>query len=214
MRKKITLLLTTLLISLFLFGCGKQSADVSASINGIQHICELATLKCVYHNVATVITSGDGFLGKFANRKIWVEYDGDVTLGIDTSKLSFNQKGNVLEITVPQAKVLGTNMNTDEENFSSENYYYDDENIMTKIIAGDIKLKGDEESIIIGKAQEEMEKAVSQDTALLKQAQERAEQLIQGYVNQISEESGIKYEIKWVELPLETTEPESTEPQS
>ena len=77
-------ILITLLSINCLFGCGsqKQKPDFSS----IKSVCELSTLKCYYHNVATYEKNAHGLLKVFGSgyKKIWIEYSGIVNLGIHT----------------------------------------------------------------------------------------------------------------------------------
>ena len=50
MFKKILLLIVSLVIALPLAGCEKKEADFSET----KAICELATLKCYYHNTSAL----------------------------------------------------------------------------------------------------------------------------------------------------------------
>ena len=69
-------ILITLLSINCLFGCGsqKQKPDFSS----IKSVCELSTLKCYYHNVATYEKNAHGLLKVFGSgyKKIWIEYSG------------------------------------------------------------------------------------------------------------------------------------------
>ena len=71
-------------VVLCLTGCGKeiQTADFS----GVTSVCELATLKCYYHNVAKAETEASGIFAKWLKtgyKKIWTEYSGIIEYGID-----------------------------------------------------------------------------------------------------------------------------------
>ena len=70
--KKIQMILVVALSCVMCFcGCGKEKQTVDFS--GIKSICELATLKCYYHNVAKSTKekgSGLAHLGE-KERKFW-----------------------------------------------------------------------------------------------------------------------------------------------
>ena len=61
--KKIQMILVVALSCVMCFcGCGKEKQTVDFS--GIKSICELATLKCYYHNVAKTEHDASGIFGK------------------------------------------------------------------------------------------------------------------------------------------------------
>ena len=48
---------------LCLTGCGKETK--TADFSGVTSVCELATLKCYYHNVAKAETEASGMFAKW-----------------------------------------------------------------------------------------------------------------------------------------------------
>ena len=82
-------------VVLCLTGCGKeiQTADFS----GVTSVCELATLKCYYHNVAKAETEASGIFAKWLKtgyKKIWTEYSGIIEYGIDISQVTVSEPDN------------------------------------------------------------------------------------------------------------------------
>ena len=74
-------LLVLAVSSCCLAGCSNEKKE--ADFSEINSVCELATLKCYYHNVAKAETEASGlfkWLGK-GYKKIWTEYSGIVELG-------------------------------------------------------------------------------------------------------------------------------------
>ena len=72
--------------------------------------CELASLECYYHNVSNWTQDAYGlfaFTG-YGEKKIWIEYDGIVRVGINAGsvKISNPDKDDVITVTMPAAKVL------------------------------------------------------------------------------------------------------------
>ena len=63
MFKKILLLIVSLVIALPLAGCEKKEADFSET----KAICELATLKCYYHNTSELKQDSSGIGKWFGN---------------------------------------------------------------------------------------------------------------------------------------------------
>lgn len=189
--KKIVAILLVLCISIFsLIGCSGEKKETDFS--GINSVCELATLKCYYHNVAKDEEEAKGvFKGLGVGyKKIWTEYSGIVELGIDVSKVSVsepNTKG-VVKITIPDAEILAIDL--DEESMSDP---LTDTGFMTKI-------SKEEETAALAAAQENMKKTAQENSALLKQAKERAKSVIEGYVKNVGEQIGEEYTVEWVEV--------------
>ena len=69
----------------------EKKSNNSISRDQVSKICELATLKCYYHDVAeeTVEPAAPFRYGlfRFGYKKFWIEYDGIVELGIDADKV-------------------------------------------------------------------------------------------------------------------------------
>lgn len=191
-RKKILCLL--IISMLCLTGCGdkKQSKEEEADFSAISSVCELATLKCYYHNVAKSETEASGlfkWLGK-GYKKIWTEYSGIVELGIDVSKVSVEKPtaDGVVKVTIPDAEILSVDL--DEDSMSEP---LTDTGFMTKITK-------EEETEALAEAQNHMEETAKENGNLLNQAKERAKSLIEGYVKNVGEQIGKEYTVEWVEF--------------
>jgi len=182
-----------LLISLIgvccLAGCSGKKKE--ADFSGINAVCELATLKCYYHNVAKAETEASGlfkWLG-VGYKKIWTEYSGIVELGIDINKVSISKPDadGVVQVTVPDAEIL--NVDLDEESMSEP---LTETGFLTKITK-------EEETEALAKAQSDMEETARANRALMVQAKERAKNLIEGYIKNVGEQIGEEYTVEWVE---------------
>lgn len=171
-------------------GCSSEKKQ--ADFSGIVSVCELATLKCYYHNVAKSETEASGLFAWIGTgyKKIWTEYSGIVELGIDVSEVSVLEPDDngVVKITIPDAKIL--NVDLDEESMSEPLI---DTGFMTKITK-------EEETQALAAAQEDMKKTAKANTALLVQAKERAKNLIEGYVINVGEQIGEEYKVEWVDV--------------
>ena len=156
----------------------------------MQSICELATMKCYYHNVAKY-TEKDaaGVLWWKKDRKFWIEYSGVVTVGIDTSLLKVDVKEDNVEIVLPPAKILGCEVD--------ENTLTEDSFVVAKNSA---KVKAEHQKEAFKEAQSKMQEVAGSDTALLSNAQQRAKQLLEDYVKNIGDCIGKTYHIKWIYL--------------
>lgn len=191
-RKKIVCLLV--ISMLCIGGCGdkNQKKEEEADFSAISSVCELATLKCYYHNVAKSETEASGlfkWLGK-GYKKIWTEYSGIVELGIDVSKVSVEKPtaDGVVKVTIPDAEIL--NVDLDEDSMSEP---LTDTGFMTEITK-------EEETEALAEAQNHMEETAKENGNLLNQAKERAKSLIEGYVKNVGEQIGKEYTVEWVEF--------------
>ena len=191
-RKKIVCLLV--ISMLCIGGCGdkNQKKEEEADFSAISSVCELATLKCYYHNVAKSETEASGlfkWLGK-GYKKIWTEYSGIVELGIDVSKVSVEKPtaDGVVKVTIPDAEILSVDL--DEDSMSEP---LTDTGFMTKITK-------EEETEALAEAQNHMEETAKENGNLLNQAKERAKSLIEGYVKNVGEQIGKDYTVEWVEF--------------
>lgn len=184
-------ILITLLSINCLFGCGsqKQKPDFSS----IKSVCELSTLKCYYHNVATYEKNAHGLLKVFGSgyKKIWIEYSGIVNLGIDINKVDISEPdtNNVITIKIPDAEVQSTSL--DKSTLSEP---LTDKGVFTKITT-------EEKTEALSSAQQNMKETAQKDTSLLAQAKEHAKLILQGYINNLGEEFNEEYTIKWVDVP-------------
>lgn len=183
-------ILITLLSINCLFGCGsqKQKPDFSS----IKSVCELSTLKCYYHNVATYEKNDHGLLKVFGSgyKKIWIEYSGIVNLGIDINKVDISEPdtNNVITIKIPDAEVQSTSL--DKSTLSEP---LTDKGVFTKITT-------EEKTEALSSAQQNMKETAQKDTSLLAQAKEHAKLILQGYINNLGEEFNEEYTIKWVDV--------------
>lgn len=191
-RKKIVCLLV--ISMLCISGCGdkNQKKEEESDFSAISSVCELATLKCYYHNVAKSETEASGlfkWLGK-GYKKIWTEYSGIVELGIDVSKVSVEKPtaDGVVKVTIPDAEILSVDL--DEDSMSEP---LTDTGFMTKITK-------EEETEALAEAQNHMEETAKENGNLLNQAKERAKSLIEGYVKNVGEQIGKEYTVEWVEF--------------
>ena len=189
-RKKILCLLV--ISMLCLTGCAdKKEEKKEADFSAIQSVCELATLKCYYHNVAKSETEASGLFKWLGTgyKKIRTEYSGIVELGVDVSKVSVSKpnKDDVVKVTIPDAEILSVDL--DEDSMGEP---LTDTGFMTKITK-------EEKTEALAEAQNHMEETAKENGNLLNQAKERAKSLIEGYVKNVGEQIGKEYTVEWVE---------------
>ena len=165
-------------VVLCLTGCGKeiQTADFS----GVTSVCELATLKCYYHNVAKAETEASGIFAKWLKtgyKKIWTEYSGIIEYGIDISQVTVSEpdKNGVVTVTMPDAQVL--NVDVDEDSLGTP---LTDTGFLTSVTT-------EEKTTTLAGAQEAMEQ----------QAKARAKTLIEEYIKNVGESIGEEYTVEW-----------------
>lgn len=184
-KKRIGIMIFCICLSLSgMTGC--KDKKTKADFSGITSVCELSTLKCYYHNVAKAEHEATGWF-KNGYKKIWIEYDGVVNLGIDASKVSVSSpdKDGVVKIKIPDAKVM--NVSVRAESFSKPLI---ETGFLTKITK-------EEQTTVLKTAQESMEKTAKENTAMLAQAKERAKSIIQGYIINVGKQLGEDYTVEW-----------------
>lgn len=171
--------------------CGMQQKapepDVTPSVSRVKSICDLSVMECYYHNVAKFNQKdAEGVLFWKKDKRFWVEYSGIVKVGVDASKVEMTINGTEVTITIPEAEVLDSKV--DSSSLNKDSY----------IVAKDsVAVNADDEVEVLRVAQEEMEKEASRDKALLAAAQQRAQQLLEDYVLNIGSAVGKNYSIKW-----------------
>lgn len=196
MMRKSLIILTIVLMLISTVSCEKKSekAVVQPEEARLKTICDLATMECYYHNVAKYEkTEATGYLWWKKDRRFWVEYSGVVVLGIDTSQLSMEIDGSKVTITIPEADVLRSRVH--EESLTKESFYVDPDSA---------EVDSDDQTEAFTNAQAKMEEEARSDKVLLANAQQRAKELLESYINNLGDESGIEYEVEWIYLEEET----------
>ena len=200
--KRLVLLVLLVLCGIILgsgSGCsnGKKAIN-QPDITQVRSICNLATLECYYHNVA----KSEKTAGSFAeiDRKFWIEYTGIAKIGIDMSEVDMKIDGEKITVVLPPAKLLSIDISENDLNESS--YILEEDTwFFTKN-----KITAEDQTNAINNAQSTMAESVKNNTSLLLNAQSRAQDLIENYINQMGEISGINYTIEWVYETEEATE--------
>lgn len=187
---KKTGILICLLISLCLCGCQKKDlTNKEPDISQIRTICNLATLEAYYNNVAKYKKSPDpGITHIFEiDREMWIEYTGVAKIGIDMSKVNMSIEDDHIKIFIPSAKVLSI----DISEIDKDSYIYSADGWNKN------EFTPKEETEAINIAQEKMRNNVENNSQLLANAQTRAKELIESYINQLGELSNKTYKIDW-----------------
>ncbi|MBO5302545.1 MAG: DUF4230 domain-containing protein [Lachnospiraceae bacterium] len=181
-----------LIFNIFCVGCGKtdKAQTIEPQEAQMRSICELATMECYYHNVAKYKEEdAEKFLWMSKDKHFWMEFTGTVTLGIDASLVTIDVKDEDVTITLPPAKVLDCKVD--------ENSLTEDSIIVAKKSAD---VKAEDQTEAFKEAKSNLEKTAGEDVTLLAGAQQRAQKLLEDYVNNIGECVGKNYKIKWVYL--------------
>ena len=186
-------------VVLCLTGCGKETQ--SADFSGVTSVCELATLKCYYHNVAKAETEASGIFAKWLKtgyKKIWTEYSGIIEYGIDISQVTVSEpdKNGVVTVTMPDAQVL--NVDVDEDSLGTP---LTDTGFLTSVTT-------EEKTTTLAGAQEAMEQQAKENTEMLSQAKARAKTLIEEYIKNVGESIGEEYTVEWKDAEPGMTESE------
>lgn len=182
-----------LLIVVCVTGCKTEKIEKVPEVTQIRAICNLATLETYYHNVAKLEKGrGGGILSSLfqKDRELWIEYTGVARIGIDMSLVDMKIEGNEVTITLPAAKLLSI----DVGEISKDSYYRSADN---KLFFKN-KITPEEETEAINAAQNAMKESVEVNTQLLMNAQDRASQLIEKYIKELGNLSGIDYKINWI----------------
>ena len=213
--KRIIAILLMIASLLALCACGAASvppATEEPQITQMRTICELATMDCYYHNVAKYYEKDaeKGILGLGKkDKKFWVEYSGEVTIGLDATLVALQVSGDQVTITIPPAKVLGAKVYSDS--LTTDSYIIDKDSA---------DITAEDQTRVFENAQADMLAQASNDHLLLFNAQQRAQMLLEDYVTNIGNAIGVTYQINWIYLdengkPIDSTvvnpQPESND---
>lgn len=168
----------------------EENIDIkSPELSQIRSICELATLECYYHNVAKSIKekgTGISHIGE-KERVFWIEYSGTAKFGIDASKVKMEVTDTQIEITIPQAKLLGLS----DYSFTEDSYISSDDGINKNPISAENQTEA------VAAAEADIKQLFANDDTMLIRAQDNAKKLIENYIKQLGEISGVNYQITW-----------------
>lgn len=177
-------------------------AERQISESSIQRICELATLDCFYHNVSKWSKPGN-FIG-FGAKKLWIEYDGIVRVGVkaDQIKISDPDNDGIVTVTIPKAVILDKDL--DEESM----YEIDSSLPMWGFIPLYSNVNTEERRIALADAQEDMVASAAKNGMVLDEALVRAKKIIEKNIIAMGEASGKHYRVKFINASETQVEPE------
>lgn len=175
----------------------KKEVSNKAEFSAVNKVCELATLRCYYHDVAEYEKQPDGLfkygLFQYGYKKFWIEYDGIVEIGIDVGQVQVNEpdENGAVKIYVPKAEIL--NINADPESMSE---VVADTGKFTEITAL-------EKADAFSEAQTTMKSNAENDSSILTQAHNNAKELLKQYVVNVGEQMGQHYTVEWISEPID-----------
>lgn len=193
-----------LIIAMFIgskFNIQNEKETQSDEFSRVNEICELATLKCYYHDVAEFEKQSNG-LFNYGYKKFWIEYDGTVDVGIDVGKVHIDSpdENGIVKIYVPEARIL--NVNADPKSITEP---ISDTGIFTKITI-------EEQSETFSKTQTTMKNNAASDATILLQAHNNAKKLLEQYVINAGKQTGHQYKVEWIDIqPDEKAQKEQKE---
>lgn len=162
----------------------------------IRNICQLAVLKVYFHNVAKAIKSAaSGFSGiGEQDREFWFEYSGYAEIGIDMSRVSMEFDGETVYVTLPPVELINgvvidsSSYNLDSVVVEGEDWYRLNHNNIT----------ADDLTSAINEANYQMQTSIMANSTLMMNAQQRAEDLIENYIQQIAKCADTTYNVVFV----------------
>ncbi len=207
--RSINKLLLSTVMSILLCGCSNTSSDVRTSempateeaiiktednkkiegpeLSQIRSICKLATLECYYHNVAKSKKAAGSGLSHWGenDRVFWTEYSGVVKIGVDMSKGTISVDGTDVTVFMPNAEII--------------NIKLDAESVQEPITNADginkNPIDSDDVTKAIKDAQEQIEESITTNSSLLANAQDRAQKLIENYLEKLGEASDVEFHV-------------------
>lgn len=189
MRKKIVSIVLAAVMCMTCISCGQkeQKTVEEPKVSQVKAICELAVMDCYYHNVAKYFEEdASGIWLWKKDKKFWIEYSGVVRIGIDASQVQMEVKDKQVEITMPKARVM--NCTVDAATLNTDSF----------IVASDsAKVEAEDQTKAFEEAQKNMEMEAAGDAALLANAQQRAQNLLEEYVKNVGSVTGTEYTITW-----------------
>ena len=199
MKNIISLLLALVMIT-SLSSCASQNLadknaiDIVPNASRMKSICELAVIDCYYHNIAKSYEPDvEGHLWWKKDRLFWIEYDATAKYGIDISNMDISIEDDIITVSIPPAKLLECKI--------------DDTKEFEYIVAEDsAKITAEDEKTAISQAQAELKEEASNNSMLISQAQQRAEDLLREYIESINELGEKSYKIEFVIIPDDAKE--------
>ena len=186
MRKILMMIMIAVMLS-SLCAC-KPAPKPILSEEGIKGICEQASLKCFYNNVAKIEKDPENIFQR--KREMWIEYEGVVTLGIEMDELLIEVSDNTVTLVLPEVRVLSSEI----ARINQDSYVASSDGWLIKN-----PISTEEQNEAVNMSQEMMENAVKNDAGLFAKAKQSAKSIIENYINWLGEIGNQEYTIIWKE---------------
>lgn len=206
-KRNIITTIIILLLSCTFTGCAKkqdlETAVIEPDFSGIQGLNELSTVEYYYHNVAKGTKEGSLFK---QSQDFWIEYDGIVSMGINMDRVRINRDGLNITVEIPEAEVFDVSINIDS--FNEDSFITSYDTSKRKLFQNTVKAEDTTAAIKI--ANENMKIEAQSNSTLLRNARNKAQDLIKNFIEKIGEERNETYYIVFKELEeLPSTEASS-----
>ncbi len=168
-----------------------DTPDFVPELSRIKSICELSTLKCIYHNVAygtQYAGTGLSHMGE-KNRNFMQEYDCEVEISYSVDQIKMEQNGSEIRISLPEPNITSRKL---PESISPDSYIEEPDNAFN-----DNPIKAETISKAISFADVNMEEEIRENTNLIASAEYQAKSLIENYIKQIGLLTDVEYKIIW-----------------
>ena len=193
-------LLSLVLCAALLSGCaalggktGTPAPNTAAApqLNNIKNICQMATLKCYYHNVAKSTKDAGSGLAHWGETKrtFWIDYTGIAEIGYNANQIIMEQNNTEITLTLPPPTVTCT---VDSASWNPNSYVISEDSLIKKN-----PITADDQNRAINKAQQDMKNAVLNNPSLLASAETQARELIENYIEQVGRLTGVEYTVYW-----------------
>lgn len=182
-----------------------ETTPVIPDVGQIQYICQIATVQCYYHNVATARKqpgSGIAHLGE-QETPFWFEYSATATFGIEAGSITMNIEGDEIYVHLPHATILDGAVNVIPDSVSDPvcrpNAWY----------RNDVEITAVDVTNAMSRANDRIYDQIVNDPYIINIADSQAQSLIQNYIDQIVSLSGREYEVHFVYDETEEELPEN-----
>lgn len=166
----------------------------------IQYICQIATVQCYYHNVATATKQPGSGVVHFGEEEtpFWFEYSATATFGIEAGNITMNIEGDQIYVHLPHATILNGNITVIPDSISEPvcrpNAWY----------RNDVEITAMDVTNAMSRANDKIYDQIVNDPYIINIADDQAKSLIDNYIDQIVSLSGREYHVEYVydeELP-------------
>ncbi len=181
-----------------------ETSPVIPEVEQVQYICQIATVQCYYHNVATATKSPGSGLSHFGEEEtpFWFEYSATATFGIEAGSITMNIEGDEIYVHLPHATILNGDVDVIPDSISDPvcrpNVWY----------RNDVEITAVDVTNAMSRANDRIYDQIVNDPYIINIADTQAQSLIQNYIDQIVSLSGRSYTVHFVYNEAEEELPE------